>query len=47
MTQKNIKLSSRKLSQDTNWQCTINLNNALMIIMKLFEYTGNQKCKLL
>lgn len=28
--------------KDTNWKCTINLNNALIINTKQFEYTSNK-----
>lgn len=47
MTQKQSNFLVENWAKDTNWQCIINLNNALIINVKIFEYIGNQKWKLL
>lgn len=47
MMQKQSNFAVENWAKDTNWQCIINLNSALIINVKIFDYTGNQKCKLL
>lgn len=47
MTQKESNFQIENWAKDTNWQCTINLNNALIINMIMFQHTSDQKCKLL
>lgn len=47
MMQKQSNFAVENWAKDTNWRCIINLNSALIINVKIFDYTGNQKCKLL
>lgn len=47
MIQKESNFPIENWAKDTNWQYAINLNNTLIINMKMFQYTSDQKCKLL